>query len=252
MTFVFKREKGDRARLVSKLMGLPYLLILSQNTGKKNNTLIGRACLPLHRIVPSLIRNYCCHHFYDVVGKCRQKKSIQKFAPSAKKKTNKGSSSSRASRRRYSCTKHIQTHTHTGMNCCCDGMSVNKKPIKRARNTLLLLLLFQQESQPTSSSNNGKPTNQTGRAEPAANANKQQQQQRQRKQLRRRFCGDCTFFQHTTRNTPPCGAQSASTATAATATVPIRKVFQCSPATRRVASSQMLLEWRSLAPYMYV
>lgn len=138
------------------------------------------------------------------------------------------------------------------MNCCCDGVSVNKKPIKRARNTLLLLL-FQQESQPTSSSNNGKPTNQTGRAEPAANANKQQQQQqRQRKQLRRRFCGDCTFFQHTTRNTPPCGAQSASTATAATATVPIRKVFQCSPATRRVASSQMLLEWRSLAPYMYV
>lgn len=89
------------------------------------------------------------------------------------------------------------------MNCCCDGVSVNKKPIKRARNTLLLLL-FQQESQPTSSSNNGKPTNQTGRAEPAANANKQQQQQRQRKQLRRRFCGDCTFFQHTTRNTPPC------------------------------------------------
>lgn len=67
-------------------------------------------------------------------------------------------------------------HTHTGMNCCCDGVSVNKKPIKRARNTLLLLLLllFQQESQPTSSSNNGKPTNQTGRAEPAANANKQQ------------------------------------------------------------------------------
>lgn len=173
------------------------------------------------------------------------------------KKTNKGSSSSRASRRRYSCTKHIQTHTHTGMNCCCDGVSVNKKPIKRARNTLwLLLLLFQQESQPTSSSNNGKPTNQTGRAEPAANANKQQQQQRQqqrqRKQLRRRFCGDCTFFQHTTRNTPPCGAQSASTATAAAATVPIRKVFQCSPASRRGASSQMLLEWRSLAPYMYV
>lgn len=148
-------------------------------------------------------------------------------------------------------------HTCTGMNCCCDGVSVNKKPIKRARNTLwllLLLLLFQQESQPTSSSNNGKPTNQTGRAEPAANANKQQQQQqqRQRKQLRRRFCGDCTFFQHTTRNTPPCGAQSASTATAAAATVPIRKVFQCSPATRRGASSQMLLEWRSLAPYMYV
>lgn len=142
------------------------------------------------------------------------------------------------------------------MNCCCDGVSVNKKPIKRARNTLwlllLLLLLFQQESQPTSSSNNGKPTNQTGRAEPAANANKQQQQQRQRKQLRRRFCGDCTFFQHTTRNTPPCGAQSASTATAAAATVPIRKVFQCSPASRRGASSQMLLEWRSLAPYMYV
>lgn len=121
------------------------------------------------------------------------------------------------------------------MNCCCDGVSVNKKPIKRARNTLLLL--FQQESQPTSSSNNGKPTNQTGRAEPAANANKQQQQQRQRKQLRRRFCGDCTFFQHTTRNTPPCGAQSASTATAAAATVPIRKVFQCSPATRRVVTN---------------
>lgn len=139
-------------------MGLPYLLILSQNT-----LLIGRASLPLSRIVPSLIRNYCCHHFYDVVGKCRQKKSIQKFAPSAKKKPTKAVAAAEQVDA-ATAVPNTYKHIHTGMNCCCDGVSVNKKPIKRARNTLLLLL-FQQESQPTSSSNNGKPTNQTGRAE---------------------------------------------------------------------------------------
>lgn len=65
-------------------MRLPYLLILSQNT-----LLIGRASLPLPRIVPSLIRIYCCHHFYDVVGKCRQKKIYTKIRTKCKKKPTK-------------------------------------------------------------------------------------------------------------------------------------------------------------------
>lgn len=162
------------------------------------------------------------------------KKSIHKFAPSAKK-TNKGSSSSRASRRRYSCTKHIQTHTHRHELLLRWCECKQKADQTRAQYTLAVVVVV-----PTRIAANveqqQRQTNQTGRAEPAANANKQQQQ-RQRKQLRRRFCGDCTFFQHTTRNTPPCGAQSASTATAAAATVPIRKVFQCSPASRRVVTN---------------
>lgn len=182
--------------------------------------------------MPSLIRNYSCHHFYDVVRKCRQKKSLHKFAPSAKKPTKAVAAAEQvdAATAVPNTYKHTHTHRHELLLRWCECKQ--KADQTRAQYTLAVVVV------PTRIAANveqqQRQTNQTGRAEPAANANKQQQQ-RQRKQLRRRFCGDCTFFQHTTRNTPPCGAQSASTAAAAT--VPIRKVFQCSPASRRVVTN---------------
>lgn len=191
----------------------------------------------------SLIRNYCCHHFYDVVRKCRQKKSVHKFAPSAKnQQQSQQQQQSRDSRRRYSCTKN----THTCVNYCCHGMSVNKKPIKRARNTLCCCCSNKNRSQ--------------RRAATTANQPDRQSRARSQRQpaIAAGSASSCVvvfaatvLFSNTLPETHHHAALSwRRQRQRQQQQFQYEKFFNIRR--RRDASSQMLLEWRSLALYVCV